>query len=379
MLFSEVLAPEEVKSQLRRAVSSGRVSHAQLFYGMEGCHTLGLALAYAQYINCPDRTETDSCGVCPSCVQFQQLAHPDLHCYFPHSAGKDSSSYTYYTEWRSLIQETKGLFSLHDWYQRIGMENKQGMLNKEDMDLLLPQTALKAYEAEYKVFILWMVEKLNPQIAPKLLKTLEEPDGKTLFLLITENHDQVLNTIVSRSQLVKVRRFNTQELAEILQKEKHCEPSAALRIAATVENNLIEALHYENQAEDKLQWFSAFQEMMRYAYALYHPVKVFDFSQALQWVSRMESFGREGQKQFLRYALVMVRKCVMQNIPLERLAPTSPSENEWISKFKVFIREDNISPFYTLLNTAVKQVEANANTKMLFTDLLFSLGKHLKK
>ncbi len=379
MLFSEVFAPEEVKQQLRRTVSSGRVSHAQLFYGMEGCHSLALALAYAQYINCPNRTETDSCGACPSCQQFQELAHPDLHCYFPHPAGKDTSSYTYYNEWRSLIKETNGLFSLHDWYRHIGMENKQGMLNKEDMDLLLPQTAVKAYEAKYKVFILWMVDKLNPQIAPKLLKTLEEPDGNTLFILITENYNQVLNTIVSRSQLVKIRRFNTRELAEIIQKEKACDAGTALRIASMSENNLTAALRYEEQTEDKEQWFAAFKEMMRHAYALYHPVKNFDFPMVLQWIGRMEALGREGQKQYLRYALVMVRKCVLQNISMEALAPSSPEEEQWIESFKPFIREDNISPFYTLLNTAVKQVEANVNTKMLFTDLLFSLGKHLKK
>ncbi|MCR5189804.1 MAG: hypothetical protein K6C07_00110 [Bacteroidales bacterium] len=378
MRFADVLVPDAVKKQLIQTVRSRRISHAQLFYGMEGTHVLALALAYAQYINCPNRTEEDSCGVCPSCLQFGQLAHPDLHFFFPHPVGKDISSYNFYNEWREIFTETKGLFSLNDWYRRIGMENKQGIINKDDIDLLMQQTALKSYESEYKVFIIWMVEKINSQIAPKLLKTLEEPDGKTLFLLITANYDQVLNTIVSRSQLLKINRFSTDELAAVIQREKKCDYDTAHRQALMAENDLTTALRIQERTETENEQFALFQEMMRYAYALYHPIRNFEFQSVIQWVGKMEALGRENQKQFLRYSLGMIRKCMLKNMQLDQLAPSVPDEEVWIGKFKPFILTENISHFYSLLNTAVKQVEANANTKMLFTDLLFSIGKYLK-
>ena len=378
MRFADVLVPDAVKKQLIQTVRSQRVSHAQLFYGMEGTHVLALALAYAQYLNCPHRTEEDSCGTCPSCLQFSRLAHPDLHFFFPHPAGKELSSYHFYNEWREIFTETNGLFSLNDWYRKIGMENKQGTINKDDIDLLMQQTALKSYESEYKVFIIWMVEKINGQIAPKLLKTLEEPDGKTLFLLITANYDQVLNTIVSRSQLLKINRFNTKELTAVIQREKQCDAATARRQALMAENDLTTALRMQDRTETDNEQFTLFQEMMRYAYALYHPIRKFEFQSVIQWVGKMEALGRENQKQFLRYALGMVRKCMLKNIQLDQMVPSVPDEEAWIGKFKPFIRPDNISPFYTQLNTAIKQVEANANTKMLFTDLVFSIGKYLK-
>ena len=378
MRFADVLVPYAVKRQLVQTVRSQRVSHAQLFYGMEGTHVLALALAYAQYINCPNRTEEDSCGVCPSCRQFGQLAHPDLHFYFPHPAGKEQSSYNFYNEWREIFTETNGLFTLNEWYRKIGMENKQGIINKDDIDLLMQQTALKSYESEYKVFIIWMVEKINGQIAPKLLKTLEEPDGKTLFLLITANYDQVLNTIVSRSQLLKINRFSTDELAAVIQRKKNCDYDTAHRQALMAENDLATALRIQERTETENEQFALFQEMMRYAYALYHPIRNFEFQSVIQWVGKMEALGRENQKQFLRYALGMIRKCMLKNMQLDQLVPSVPDEELWIGKFKPFIRPDNVSPFYTQLNTAIKQVEANANSKMLFTDLVFSIGKYLK-
>ena len=223
-----------------------------------------------------------------------------------------------------------------------------------------------------------MVEKINGQIAPKLLKTLEEPDGKTLFLLITANYDQVLNTIVSRSQLLKINRFSTDELAAVIQREKNCDYDTAHRQALMAENDLTTALRIQERTETENEQFALFQEMMRYAYALYHPIRNFEFQSVIQWVGKMEALGRENQKQFLRYSLGMIRKCMLKNMQLDQLAPSVPDEEVWIGKFKPFILTENISHFYSLLNTAVKQVEANANTKMLFTDLLFSIGKYLK-
>ena len=207
MKFSEVHVPETVKHHLIQSVLSHRISHAQIFFGMEGTHSLALAIAYAQYINCSDRSETDSCGHCASCLQFEHLAHPDLHFFFPHPGEKNSAP-QYYDEWRNLVTESRGLFSINDWYARIGMENKQGLINKADIDLILEKNSLKPFESEYRTFIIYLPEKIQSGTANKLLKSLEEPEGKSLFLLVTENYDNVLGTIASRCQMIKINRFS---------------------------------------------------------------------------------------------------------------------------------------------------------------------------
>lgn len=378
MLFSEVYAPENIKKHLRRTVLDKKISHAQLFYGMEGTHSLGLALAYSQYINCQNRNEEDSCGICPSCRQFAKLAHPDLHFFFPHPAKEKTSSNDYYNEWRNIFTETKGLFTLNDWYERINMGNSQGSINKSDIDLLLSNVALKSYEAGCKVFIIWMVEKLYYQIAPKLLKTLEEPDGKTLFILITENYAQVLNTIVSRCQMLKINRFSTDKLAKIIQKEQNCSVDIAYQRAVLSENNVITALKKSEEINKVHNLLKLFQDMMRLAYSLYSPPKNFDIEMLTQWIAQVESLGREGQKQFLKYSLTLIRKCFLKNEKLTSISYLIPEEDIWTEKFKTFVREDNISNLYSTINESVKQIESNVNSKILFTDMVFSIGKCFK-
>ncbi len=377
MRFADIHVPENIKKQLIRSVESGRVGHTQLFYGLEGTESLPLAVAYAQYVNCEHRGAEDSCGECPSCRQFQNLAHPDLHFFFPHKTGNNVSSADFYDDWREIFKETGGAFSLNDWYERIGMENKQGIINKEDVELLLSKAMLKPYEAPYKVFIIWMADKLQSQMAHKLLKNLEEPDEHTLFLLITESYDQMLGTILSRCQMLKIPRFSTEETALILQQELHCDEAEARQRALMSGNNLTRALHDTENVTDPM--FPLFQTMMRCAYSLYFQNKSFEFSQATQWVDEMSKMGREQQKYYLRYALDMLRKCMLKNTGLNNMAVSHADEDEWMEKFKPFVHTDNITPFYTFINQAILGIEANANAKILFMDLLFELGRYFKK
>lgn len=383
MLFSNVYVSDEIKKRLILTVKNQRVSHAQLFLGSEGTHTLGLAIAYAQYINCKHRSDNDACGVCESCKKYQQLAHPDLHFFFPNaisnSIKKDPKSYDYYTEWREMVTSTNALFTLNEWYQKIEIENKQAIINTKDVEDLLYKASMKPYEAEYKVFIIWMIEKLRFDAATKLLKTLEEPDGKTLFIMITENHDKILKTILSRTQLLKVNKLSTTQLVDVLIQEKKYDIDKANYIALSSDNNLILAMNTELDEEAEHQNLNLFVSFMRLAYQLAYPSHLFDFSKIIDCVAEMESLGREKQKDFLRYAIAFIRNNMLLDYQLDDLLKISKQEQENLLKFKNFINKKTVSFYYKLINDAILHIESNVNTKMVFTDLLFSISNILLK
>jgi len=206
MFFKDVIGQEEVKKRLIRSVTDERISHAQLFSGPEGTGKLALAIAYAQYISCHNRTETDSCGTCPSCHKYQKLAHPDLHFVFPVFNSpkiKNPVSDDFLKEWRELIHKNP-YFNLGQWLSFIDAGNAQGLIYERESDSIYKKLNLKSFEAEFKVMIIWLPEKMHISCSNKLLKLIEEPPNKTLFLLVTENEEAVISTIRSRAQLVKI-------------------------------------------------------------------------------------------------------------------------------------------------------------------------------
>ena len=383
MLFSDVYVNEGVKNRLRRTVQNQRVSHAQLFLGSEGTHSLALAIAYAQYINCSHRTEKDSCGICPSCKKYQQLAHPDLHFYFPNATNqkikKDPQSSEFYTEWREMILSTQAMFTLNDWYSKIEIENKQGIINTKDVEDLLYKASMKAYEAEYKVFVIWMIDKLRFDAATKLLKTLEEPDGKTLFVLITENHDKVLKTVLSRTQLLKINKLSTDALVDVLMQTKHYDASTAQYIAISSDNHLIHAMRTQEDENEDVFKLNLFVACMRLAYQLAFPSHTFDFNSVVDFISKLEALGREKQKDFLRYVISFVRKSMLLDYNLNNLLRITKQEQEALLKFRSFIHKNNVSVFYKYFNDAISHIEYNVNAKILFADLLISLSYILAK
>ncbi|MFH1321736.1 MAG: hypothetical protein ABII90_13940 [Bacteroidota bacterium] len=215
MLFKEVIGQQSTKEQLIQTVKDNRISHAQLFLGPEGSGNLPMAIAYAQYISCEKRGDEDSCGICPSCYKYNKLAHPDLHFIYPvattKEVPKDPTSAKFSDKWRQAISENPYL-NLNQWYNQIDIANKQGIINAEDCNEIIKKLSLKTYESEFKVMIIWKPERLYHAAAPKLLKILEEPPQKTLFLLVAENQDQIIKTILSRTQLVKFRKIYDQDL-----------------------------------------------------------------------------------------------------------------------------------------------------------------------
>lgn len=369
MQFRDVIGHDHIKGQLTANVRAGRISHAQLFLGPDDSGTLAIALAYARFILCHDRGEDDACGKCPSCLKFSKLAHPDLHFFFPSSPNqehkKDVSSKLFLPRWREILLETP-YFTYRQWLEHLGIENKQAIINAEDCNDIIRTLGLKAYEGKYKIIFMYMTEKLYYAAAPKLLKVLEEPPANTLFLMVAENKDLVLNTILSRTQILKVPRPSEDEVSQALQEMTGTEPVRAKQIAFLADGSVSEALRLVKHGGEVMADFDSFREWMRYCYKK-------DTSRIIKWAEGASRRGREKQKSFFQYGLKIFRLCLLHNYDAGSLIRLEGEEKDFISKFAPFINHHNAIQIVTAFNTAITHLERNANPKILFTDLSFQL------
>jgi DNA polymerase-3 subunit delta' len=380
MLFRNITGQEDIKRRLMRTVEEGRVSHAQLFAGPEGVRKLALALAYAQFINCKDRTYSsedglgDSCGTCPSCIKYQKLAHPDLHFIYPVSSTKEVKnplSKDFVKIWRQTLIGNNYRLTLFDWYEAIGIEKKQGIINAEDCSEILRTLSYKSYESEYKVMILWMVEKLYHAAAPKILKILEEPPDKTLFLLITEKPDLIINTIHSRCQMIKIPRLKEEDLKVQLEEDFPGSDEKVKNVIPLAEGNYNKA--YRILADDEEESFLVenFIKWMRLCY-------VSDVKETMEFVSELARIGRERQKLFLSYSLRIIHSGMLLHFSVPQLARLNEKEKEFFVKFRSFITRINILQMANALEEAQFHIDRNANPNILFMDLSFKLHSLLK-
>lgn len=389
MRFSDIPGQQKLKHRLIQSVKDNRISHAQLFLGPEGSGKLALALAYAQYINCRNRTLDDSCGVCPSCNKYNKLIHPDLHFLYPINKTKEVdekkvTSKDFIIAWREFLLENNSFVSLPDWYDKIGIEKKQGLINAEDADSVNHTLAYKAYEAEFKVMIIWMVEKMNTIAANKLLKNLEEPPDKTLFILVSENHDQVISTILSRTQLVKVPRLDESSILDALINRYQVQPDILKNFARQAEGNLKAAIDMAEQAtgdsntmDVEKESFLLLRDWMRRIYVFGAKQKEYDLLQEV--ILRLVGDGsREKQKEILGYSLKLFRLCMQYHVGNERLVLYSGEELDFISKFATFIHPRNISLIDEEINRAIFHIERNANATIVFTDLSHIIARLIK-
>lgn len=375
MLFNKIIGQKQVKGRLINTVKENRVSHAQLFVGATGTGKLAMAIAYAQYVNCKNRTDEDSCGVCPSCVKYEKLIHPDLHFIYPVASTKEVKkprSIDFIESWRSLLFENNFYTNLGEWFESIGIENKQGIINVEDCNSIIKTLGYKSYEAEYKVMIIWMAEKLFHAAAPKILKILEEPPEKTLFILISENQDQIISTILSRTQLVKIPKIKSDDLLLALKSEPGAEKADLQRIVNFSEGNYKLALKQLQSTEFEKLNFSKFKEWMRYCYAA-------DIPKISSFVGDFSKMGRERQKSFFLYALRMARSCMLINYGQNALLKLDEEESNWLSKgFAPFINAANINEFTKEFNDGHHAIERNANPSILLMDISLKATKLLK-
>ncbi len=376
MRFSDIPGREAVKQRLRKTVHEHRVSHAQLFFGPGGSAKLAMALAYAQYINCANRTDTDSCGVCPSCLQFSKLAHPDLHFLYPIANTKEVDgkpmSTMFLSHWRKIVAENKGFFTLTDWYDEIGIENKQGLINTDDCNDLVRKLSYTSYESEYKVMIIWMAEKIHQQGANKILKILEEPPDKTLFILITEQQEQILPTILSRTQMVKFPKYSDSELEEGLVTITDCSPDEAKSAVIMAEGNMTEAIQIINRGESHDELFVKFREWMRICWRK-------DVKAASTMADEHRALGREYTKRFLQYALKIVRYCTLNNFNVTSYINIEGEELKFVNDFTRFINPSNVHLFQREFNDAIYHVERNAHISILFLDVSLKVMQWLRK
>ncbi len=372
MFFREIIGQQEVKSRLIRSVKEGIVAHAQLFCGAEGVGKLPLAIAYAQYLNCENPKEDDSCGVCASCLKYSHLAHPDLHFVFPVvKKDKKEVSDDYITEWRAQVNGSP-YFSYDQWLNNLHAENSQGMIYVKESDAIIRKLNLKIYEGRYKAMIIWLPEKMNEESANKLLKILEEPTPNTVFLLVSNAPDQIITTIQSRCQRINIRPIDKEEIESVLQKDFQLDESSAKNVAHISRGSFVKALDTISTGEEHRFFFELFVEMMRASYSRnIKKIKVI--------AEELSKIGREKQKNYISYCQQMIREYFVNNVHQPELVYLNADEAQFGQKFSPFINERNIVDFMEELELASRHIEQNVNAKMVFFDICLKITLLIKR
>lgn len=366
MFFKDVIGQEEIKHKLTCEVNKGRIPHAQLFCGPEGVGKLPVAIAYARYICCSNRTDTDACGSCPSCVKFNKLIHPDLHFVYPvikKKGSKDTVSDDYIAQWRHFIL-SHPYFGLKHWLNEMGAENQQAQIYTKESDEIFRKLNLKSSEGGYKIMIIWLPERMNQECANKLLKLLEEPPVKTLFLLVSETPDLILPTILSRTQRLNIRPISEESIRNTLQNKFGLQEIDALNIARVSNGNFLQAMEAIHMNEENKLYLELFINLMRHSYQK-------KIKEMKQWSEQVALMGRERQKNFLDYCQRMIRENFIYNLHRKELSYMNTEETNFASRFSPFINERNVIEIIKELSEAQIHVEQNVNPKMIFFD--FSL------
>lgn len=367
MQFKEIVGQEAIKQRLLNSVKENRVSHAQLFLGPEGSGSLALAVAYAQYLSCEDKQADDSCGVCSSCRKYNKLMHPDLHFSYPFFAKhKDDTALTFIEQWRDAFTNNPYL-SLDAWRGYLDAENKQANINIAECHQIIKKLSFKPFESVYKILILWLPEYLDKE-GNALLKIIEEPQPNTLFILVAQNQDQILNTILSRTQLIKIPCLNYEEVKQYLLTEHNQTEDAAAEIAYLSNGNLTEALTMLQQ--DNKGYHNLFVQWLRLCFSN-------KGLEVLTFVDQFAKMGRENQKNFVRYGISFIRECCLLMAGAGNLVHLPAKELETAQKMTNVLDISKAQYISTELEKAHYHVERNANPKILFLDVSLQIIKIL--
>jgi DNA polymerase-3 subunit delta' len=381
MLFNTLLISPTLKSQLIALVKENRISHAQLFLSQAGTHSFALAVAYAQYICCQDRKEDDSCGVCPSCAKFEKLTHPDLHFVFPNcitkKVKKDPDSRQFAQEFREFVFAKNYHIDMEDWLAELGGENKQASINIRDCSNIIHQNSIQSYEGGYKIFIFWGLDRLYHAAAPKLLKTLEEPEKNTLFILLTENQDKILSTILSRTQLVKIPPLSSDTIAQQLITDFGMAPQKAADIAEISEGNYVKAINLHENSNELRDMLKKFETLFSSMSALknYGTAQQVNYLAVQDVIASIIDSGREEQKNFLRFISRMIRNILMLGSNNENLVKATTEEKKMMSFFTKSITLKNAQSILNECNQALYHIERNGNSVLVFTDFYLRVSR----
>jgi len=375
MLFREVVGQENIKKRLIQTVKDNRISHAQLLLGPAGSGNLPLAFAYAQYIFCNNKEENDSCGECSSCLKMQKITHPDFHFVFPVykvKEGRDTISDDFIGEMREALIQNPYL-ELDEFLDKEEIGNKQAQIFVGESAAILRKLSFKAYEGEYRIVVIWKPEKMNVQAANKMLKIIEEPPERTVFLLVAENSDLMLATILSRTQLLKIKKVDDQSVQKALVEKHNLSADDALRITHLADGNFITAMKLAAEGDNVVENTQKFRDWMLACYKNNIP-------EMLSWSEKLASTdeGREKQKAFLSFCQNMFRKALMQTYSSPELARMTENERGFLLKFSTFVNGNNIMEIISELDSASYHIERNAYPKLLFFDLSLKLGALLR-
>jgi DNA polymerase-3 subunit delta' len=375
MFFRDIPGLTEIKNRLVQSVVSGRISHAQLFFGPEGCGNLPMAVAYARYISCLNRNDNDSCGNCSSCNKYNKLIHPDLHFVFPVNSGKKGLEHPvsddYLAEWREMFLHNPWLIE-NEWYEFIGIENKQGFIGKDESRQIIRKLNLKPFESDHKIMIIWLPERMNAVAANKLLKMIEEPPDMTVFIMVSESAQNMLPTILSRLQVHKFSKINDEAMKISLMKQFDLPEIRLEDIVHLSDGNYHRALEIMGSGEETAFFLDKFSSLMRISYQK-------KINLLVPLVDELHQFGREKLKRFLDYSLKMIRENYIMNFNKQEMIYLSAEEKTFSDRFHLYIHHKNVQKIYALFNKASGDIESNAYSKIVLLDVGLQLFDLLKK
>lgn len=381
MQFSEILGQDYIKSHLTKSADLGRIPHAQLFVGPEGSGTLSMAISYAQYILCSNNNLENQGGNDSCNLKFNSHSHPDLYFIYPTVTTEDvktkPKSIDFITEWRQFLKE-KPYGSLFDWYQILGVKNKQGEIRVEDAQDILKSLSLKSYEGGYKIMIVWMADKLNISASNKLLKLLEEPSEKTLFILISENEEDIIQTIRSRCQVLHFNALPEKIISESLISNENIDPRTATKLAHQAQGNYNKALQMLQENGEDVYFEKWFVDWVRAAFrAKGNAAAIQDL---ITWSEQIAGLGRETQKKFLHFCIEMFRQALLLNYQTTSLVYMEPKIEKFkLENFAPFVNGNNINDIFRELSDAMYHIERNGNAKIILTDLSIKLTRLIHK
>ncbi len=373
MRFNDIKGYSSIKKQLIQAARSGQVAHAQLFFGPESAPNLPMALAYATYLNCENPGEDDACGECASCSKNSKFVHPDLHFVFPVSStkkvkAKDAISQTFLPDWRKFLTE-QPFGDLSVWSSFYGGEDKQVNISKEESRQIIRNLSLKAFEGRYKIMLIWLPEYLHRFAANGILKILEEPPDKTLFLLVSNDSEQLLTTILSRTQMVHIPRFRDEDLAAMLQEQYDIPENEAQDVARVAEGSLTQALRLKDNTDDNTR--DLFAGWMRSCFKM-------EFDQLVQHAENFHRSSKLAQRTLLRHTLHLMRECLIyQTAPA--LLKTDDETRAFLANFSKVMVPERVEKISGMVGESIYHLERNGSPKMIFLDLSLSIAQTMKQ
>ena len=372
MKFKDIIGNEEAVKRLRDMVDRDRIPHALLLMGDPGVAKLALAQAFAQYVHCENRIDGDSCGQCPSCLQHQSLNHVDTFYSYPiFKKGTTTYCEDYLEDWKKFLDENP-IENYERWLTIIKNDNGQPSILTQESDVIIRRMSLTAYSSKYKIHIMWLPEKMQPQCANALLKIIEEPYPDSLFVLVSNNYQDILPTIYSRTQRVLLKKPSTDKVAKYLVDKYGMDAQDALAYAAPADGNISLAEAGLKKNNENAAFHEKFTQLMRLAYSV-------DLKSLRNWSVEVNDYKREKICRFLQYASRMVRENYIYNLHTQGLNYMTREEEQFSVRFSPFINELNVEEIVDELNKAEIDIRGNANGKIVLFDLAIKMTVLIKK